>query len=84
MSIADNQHSPGGFDVIAHCRNCLSDYEWFCDKDGGVSDMKQYFLSGGGYFFFREGLGVSFVYSGPPFELCANFRKETKGPHLLV
>ena len=34
MSIADNQHSPGGFDVIAHCRNCLTDYEWFCDKDG--------------------------------------------------
>ena len=44
MSIADNQHSPGGFEVIAHCRNCLSDYEWFCDKDGGVSDMKQYFF----------------------------------------
>ena len=44
MSIADNRHSPGGFDVIAHCRNCLSDYEWFCDKDGGVSDMKQYFF----------------------------------------
>ena len=44
MSIADNQHSPGGFDVIAHCRNCLSDYEWFCDKDGGVSDIKQYFF----------------------------------------
>ena len=44
MSIADNQHSPGGFDVIAHCQNCLADYEWFCDKDGGVSDMKQYFF----------------------------------------
>ena len=44
MSITDNQHSPGGFDVIAHCYNCLSDYEWFCDKDGGVSDMKQYFF----------------------------------------
>ena len=44
MSITDNQHSPGGFDVIAHCRNCLTDYEWFCDKDGGVSDMKQYFF----------------------------------------
>lgn len=44
MSITDNRHSPGGFDVIAHCRNCLTDYEWFCDKDGGVSDMKQYFL----------------------------------------
>ena len=44
MSIADNQHSPGGFDVIAHCQNCHSDYEWFCDKDGGGSDMKQYFF----------------------------------------
>ena len=43
-SITDNQHSPGGFDVIAHCQNCHSDYEWFCDKDGGVSDMKQYFF----------------------------------------
>ena len=44
MSIADNQHSPGGFDVIAHCQNCLADYEWFCDKNGGTSDMKQYFF----------------------------------------
>lgn len=44
MSITDDRHSPGGFDVIAHCRNCLTDYEWFCDKDGGVSDMKQYFF----------------------------------------
>ena len=44
MSIADSWHSPGGFDVIAHYRNCLADYEWFCDKDGGVSDMKQYFF----------------------------------------
>ena len=44
MSIADSWHSPGGFDVIAHCRNCLADYEWFCDKDGGTSDMKQYFF----------------------------------------
>ena len=44
MSITDNGHSPGGFDVIAHCQNCLADYEWFCDKDGGVSDMKQYFF----------------------------------------
>ena len=44
MSIADNQHSPGRFDVIARCQNCHSDYEWFCDKDGGVSDMKQYFF----------------------------------------
>ena len=44
MSIADSWHSPGGFDVIAHCRNCHSDYEWFCDKDGSISDVKQYFL----------------------------------------
>ena len=44
MSIADSWHSPGGFDVIEHCRNCLSDYEWFCDKDGSISDMKQYFF----------------------------------------
>lgn len=44
MSIADSWHSLGGFDVIAHCRNCLADYEWFCDKDGGTSDMKQYFF----------------------------------------
>ena len=44
MSIADSWHSPGGFDVIAHCRNCLADYEWFCDKDGGTSDIKQYFF----------------------------------------
>ena len=44
MSITDNQHSPGGFDVIDHCQNCHSDYEWFCDKDGGVSGMKQHFF----------------------------------------
>ena len=44
MSIADSWHLPGGFDVIAHCRGCRSDYEWFCDKDGSVSDMKQYFF----------------------------------------
>ena len=24
MSITDDRHSPGGFDVIAHCRNCLT------------------------------------------------------------
>ena len=44
MSITDNRHSPGGFDVIAHCQNCRSDYEWFCDKNGGVSNMEQYFF----------------------------------------
>lgn len=42
MSITHNQHSPGGFDVIACCQNCHSNYEWFCDKDGGVTDMKEY------------------------------------------
>lgn len=44
MNITANQHSPGGFAVIALCQNCHSDYEWFCDKDGGVSDMKKYFF----------------------------------------
>ena len=44
MSITDNRYSPGGFNVIAHCPNCHSDYEWFCDRGGGVSDMKQYFF----------------------------------------
>ena len=44
MSIADSWHSPGGFDVIAHCRGCRSDYEWLCDMDGSISDMKQYFF----------------------------------------
>ena len=44
MSMADNQHSPGGFDVIAHCWSCDSDFEWFCDKNGGISEMKRYFF----------------------------------------
>lgn len=44
MSMADNKHSPGGFDVIAHCWSCGSDFEWFCDKDGGISEMKRYFF----------------------------------------
>lgn len=44
MSIADSQHSPGRFDVIAHCWNCDFDYEWFCDKDGYTSDMKRHFF----------------------------------------
>ena len=44
MSMTDNQHSPGGFDVIAHCQNCPSDYEWVCDKDGGVSEIMQDFF----------------------------------------
>lgn len=44
MSMTDRQHSAGGFDVISHCWNCDSDYEWFCDKDGGVSDMNRHFF----------------------------------------
>lgn len=44
MRIVDNKHSPGGFDVIAHCWNCGDDFEWFCDKDGGVSEMKRHFF----------------------------------------
>ena len=44
MSMADNKHSPGGFNVIAHCRSCGSDFEWFCDKDGSTSEMKRYFF----------------------------------------
>lgn len=44
MNVADNQHSPGGFDVIAHCWNCDSDYEWFCDKDGETSEMQHHFF----------------------------------------
>ena len=44
MSMADNKHSPGGFNVIAHCRSCDSDFEWFCDKDGNTLEMKRYFF----------------------------------------
>ena len=44
MSITSNRHSPGGFDVIARCQNCRSNYKWFCDKDGGVTDMKEHFF----------------------------------------
>ena len=74
MSIADNQHSPGGFDVIAHCRNCLTDYEWFCDKDGGVSDMKQYFL---GYNLFCVGDDWQSIYrfNGSDIGFILNFEK---------
>lgn len=44
MSMAVNKHSPGGFNVIAHCWTCDSVFEWFCDKDGGISEMKRYFF----------------------------------------
>lgn len=40
-SIIDNEHSPNGVDVIAHCERCSSDYTWFCGKDGIMSEMKK-------------------------------------------
>lgn len=39
-SIIDNEHSPNGVDVIAHCERCSSDYTWCCGKDGIMSEMK--------------------------------------------
>lgn len=36
--------APGGFDMIAHCWNCDSDYEWFQDSDGNNTEMKRYFF----------------------------------------
>ena len=41
VSITGNEHSPNGFDVIAHCESCNSDYMWFCYKDGVMSAMKK-------------------------------------------
>lgn len=41
VSITENEHSPNGFDVTAHCESCNSDYSWFCDKDGVMSEMKK-------------------------------------------
>ena len=41
VSITDNEHSPNGFDVIAHCERYSSDYTWFCGKDGIMSEMKK-------------------------------------------
>ena len=40
-SITDNEHSPNGLDVIAHCENCNSDYMWFCDRDGVMSEIEK-------------------------------------------
>lgn len=37
MSMADSYLSAGGFDVIAHCRQCASSYEWYRDSDGNDS-----------------------------------------------
>ena len=44
MSIADSCLTTGGFDVIAHCRQCTSNYEWHRDSDGNDSEMKRYFF----------------------------------------
>ena len=44
MSIADSCLTTGGFDVIAHCRQCTLNYEWFRDSEGNVSEMKRYFF----------------------------------------
>ena len=44
MSIADSHLTTGGFDVIAHCRKCTSNYEWFRDSEGNDSEMKRYFF----------------------------------------
>lgn len=41
VSITGNEHSPHGFDVIAHCERCNSDYIWLCDKDGIMSEVKK-------------------------------------------
>lgn len=41
VSITDNEHSPSGFDVIAHCESCNSDYMWFCYKDGVMSEIEK-------------------------------------------
>ena len=40
-SVTGNEHSPNGFDVIAHCERCNSYYIWFCDKDGVMSELKK-------------------------------------------
>ncbi len=40
-SITGNEHSPNSFNVTAHCDSCNSDYIWFCDKDGIMSEMKK-------------------------------------------
>ena len=44
MSIADSCLTTGGFDVIAHCRQCTSNDEWFRDSEGNDSEMKRYFF----------------------------------------
>lgn len=44
MSIADSCLTSDGFDVIAHCRQCASNYEWYRGSDGNDSEMKRYFF----------------------------------------
>ena len=41
VSITENEHSPNGFDVIAHCELCDSDYMWFYYKDGVMSEIEK-------------------------------------------
>lgn len=41
VSITENEHSPNGFDEIAHCERCNSDYMWFCYKDGVMSEIEK-------------------------------------------
>ena len=41
VSITDNEHSPNGLDVIAHCELCDSDYMWFYYKDGVMSEIEK-------------------------------------------
>ncbi len=41
VSIIDNEHSPNGFDVIAHCERCNADYMWLCYKDGIMSEIEK-------------------------------------------
>ena len=41
VSITDNEHSPNGFNGIAHCESCNSAYTWLCDKDGIMSELKK-------------------------------------------
>ena len=40
-SIIDNEHSTNGFDVVAHCESCNSEYMWFYYKDGVMSEMEK-------------------------------------------
>ena len=41
VSITENEHSPNGLDVIAHCELCDSDYMWFYYKDGVMSEIEK-------------------------------------------